>query len=431
MTRVITVFEYDKLSAEPVAGAVAIGAAAFNYLESRCLSESRHQGCMTLISRRGAKLLQMQNYAGVLHTPFGVQIEILPKIGRSMAQGKARQALFIMLRSLPGFRHIALEEAEVQADTLPMLEIFVCQFLDSLSQLIRKGLRSEYRSVDENSRFMKGRLLVAKQLRHNLIHKQRFFVAYDDFLPDTPANRLLHCALHKLSAIALSHATRRWIQELRFVFADIPVSHDIARDLACLRTDRSMAHYHTPLAWARIILDDVSPLSLRGDTHAFSLLFPMEQVFEHYVAQRLAQEIKPPFHLHPQVRSEKLVSYGSNKRFTLKPDLVVRISGSTDNTMVMDTKWKMIYPDRDGHAGLEQSDFYQLFAYGHKYLQGHGEMFLIYPFHDEFSHPLPRHFAFSDTLTLWVVPFEIHNQKRHCLHWPENAHSTGVIYARN
>lgn len=34
-------------------------------------------------------------------------------------------------------------------------------------------------------------------------------------------------------------------------------------------------------------------------------------------------------------------------------------------------------------------------------------MYLIYPAHDDFDQPIPQHFAFSDTLKLWVVPYQI------------------------
>ncbi|ORM65841.1 hypothetical protein HA45_03470 [Pantoea rodasii] len=48
-----------------------------------------------------------------------------------------------------------------------------------------------------------------------------------------------------------------------------------------------------------------------------------------------------------------------------------------------------------------------MFAYGQKYFNGTGEMYLIYPAHDDFSQPIQQHFAFSDTLKLWVVPYQI------------------------
>ncbi len=56
--------------------------------------------------------------------------------------------------------------------------------------------------------------------------------------------------------------------------------------------------------------------------------------------------------------------------------------------------------------GLSQSDFYQLFAYGHKYLNGTGGLFLVYPKTKAFAEVLPP-FQFADGLTLWVVPFDL------------------------
>jgi len=80
----------------------------------------------------------------------------------------------------------------------------------------------------------------------------------------------------------------------------------------------------------------------------------------------------------------------------------------------MDSKWKRVdgtlraYGDDEGvqKYGLSQSDFYQLFAYGQKYLDGKGEMLLIYPQTTNFSAPLPV-FHFSDDLCLWVLPFDL------------------------
>lgn len=47
-----------------------------------------------------------------------------------------------------------------------------------------------------------------------------------------------------------------------------------------------------------------------------------------------------------------------------------------------------------------------MFAYGQKYLGGNGEMYLIYPAHDDFSQY--RNILLSpETLKLWVVPYRI------------------------
>lgn len=63
----------------------------------------------------------------------------------------------------------------------------------------------------------------------------------------------------------------------------------------------------------------------------------------------------------------------------------------------------------DKKYGIAQSDFYQLFAYGHKYLEAsqlHKELVMIYPKTTTFSAPLPP-FSFAPGMTLWVLPFEL------------------------
>ncbi|MNC55766.1 McrBC 5-methylcytosine restriction system component [compost metagenome] len=74
---------------------------------------------------------------------------------------------------------------------------------------------------------------------------------------------------------------------------------------------------------------------------------------------------------------------------------------------VLDTKWKRLSSSGgDKNYGLKQSDFYQLFAYGHKYLAGDGELVLIYPRRAAFDAPL-QVFEFTPQLKLWVLPFDL------------------------
>lgn len=75
----------------------------------------------------------------------------------------------------------------------------------------------------------------------------------------------------------------------------------------------------------------------------------------------------------------------------------------------MDTKWKLIDGQKSNGTdkyGLSQADFYQLYAYGQRYLNGEGDMVLIYPGTDEFKKALPVfEFPKPGNLRLWVLPF--------------------------
>ncbi|WP_165459697.1 McrC family protein [Klebsiella variicola] len=430
MGEVISVFEYDLLGSGKAAsvGAKLVPQQVFYYLEALSLASIQGGQFLKLTSRSGFKLLQVQNYAGMLSTPHGFQLEILPKVGKNLTTASARETLLTMLSHLPGFRHIQTQQATLQAQRMPLLEIFISQFLLSVSQLLKQGLRSDYVSEQGNLPFMKGKLMLSAQLRHNAVNRHNFCVDYDDYMPNCAANRLLHSALDKLLSLQLSSENQRWLYELRFAFDGIPLSRDIESDINSLRLERAMAHYNEPMAWAQLILRGMSPSALQGNTNAISLLFPMEAVFESFVTQTLPHELPPHLKVKSQAATYSLVKHGLNDCFKLRPDLLIQSRQPVQTKMVMDTKWKLVDNNSQKKSlyGLAQSDFYQMFAYGQKYLGGTGEMYLIYPAHDDFSQPIQQHFAFSDTLKLWVAPYRITAKRGEKMMWASDVFSISL-----
>lgn len=417
-------YEYGHVTCQPAPGAVQLSKRGFEYLEHLCLNSEQSESSFLRLKRfKGLRAIQVRNYVGVLQLPTGEQLEILPKIGRAgqltddesdnnklreEAQNESRQALLNMLRHLRQFRHIQSSEAQLQSNRMPLLEVFIRQFLQSVNQLIKRGLRSEYVQREDNLRFMKGKLLTSQQLKHNLVNQHRFYVQYEEYLPDRPANRLIHAALACVADYTRVNSSQKLCRELSFAFDGIPQSRDVRQDFAAVRIDRGMDYYHQPLAWAKLILEGFSPLSMRGDRKALSLLFPMEAVFEAFVGSVISKQLPQEYHLREQLQSQSLVQFGENKWFRLKPDQV--IFKGKDIALVMDTKWKLIDASKNNGSdkfGLSQQDFYQMFAYGHKYLKGEGDLVLIYPKWAKFKRPIDTPFVLSEKLRLWVVPFDV------------------------
>ncbi|WP_220719117.1 McrC family protein [Agarivorans litoreus] len=433
----ITVFEYGYLSCDKSAcdelGAELISSRAYNYLKDVCLSasESNTAKCLGLTKRYGYELIQVKNYVGVLFTPTGEHIEVLPKTGRTAATNKqavaeSRQILLMMLQHLGVFRYVATNQANVVSKQMPLLEVFISQFLQAVNRLVKRGLKSDYLRQQANLHFQKGKLNVSKQLRHNLVSQHKFYVEYDEYLLNRPANRLIKTALIKLASYTRLASHQKLLRELQFAFMDVPSSTSIKQDISALKLDRTMVDYYSPIAWAKLILEGFSPLSMKGQDSALSLLFPMEAVFESYVASVLGQHISnhplsDEFELLTQARSCHLVEHHEQQWFQLKPDLLIK--QGEKNVCVLDTKWKVLDQSKDNGSdkyGLSQADFYQMFAYGQKYLNGQGNMFLIYPANDKFQTPIEQSFKFSAQLTLWVVPFYLDLEGNSVLQLPNS-----------
>lgn len=411
----ITIYEFDALVAEDTDVAEAEGlhvvpANVFGWLELESLrADDGGAAWLRPVRRRGRRAIQVTSFVGVVRAPDGFQIEVLPKVGKAIGGGAvdARRLLLDMLHCLNGFRHIRTDRAKVRATHMPLLEVFIGEFLLSVEHVVKRGLRSDYLSRQGNLFSLRGKLLVASHLRENLCRADRFFTEHDEYVPNRAENRLLHAALRCVLAISASQANQQLARELCFVFAEIPPSVQPDRDFQHVRLDRAMSYYDDALAWARLVLNERSPLTGVGGHHAPSLLFPMEAVFEAFVAKHLADQLTRPLLLKTQARSRHLVRHCGQDWFRLKPDLLVRDAGR--DVFVLDTKWKLLDGSRSNgndKYGLSQGDFYQLQAYGRSYLDGEGDVALIFPKTDCFDEPLPV-FEFSAIvgLRLWVLPF--------------------------
>lgn len=366
-------------------------------------------------SRSGARLLQVEdrkwlrwdNFVGVVETPCGTVLEILPKHGEqgADAESASRDLLKKMLCMALDLPTRVAERAKLEQFRLPLAEWLMKQFVLELDHLVKRGLRSDYRNVEEQQRFLRGQLDLPRQMRQPPGRAHIFNIRHDIFTFDRPENRLLKAALERVGRSTRQPGTWRLAHELAGMMGAIPPSRNVREDFRRWSDERLMAHYQPIRPWCQLVLGEHMPLALKGASRGVSLLFPMEKLFERYVEVQLRKRLRAPCVLKAQARSASLCSHLGRDCFQLRPDLLVLERGAA--RLVLDTKWKRISGLKgDDHYGLAQADFYQAFAYGHKYLGGSGEVVLVYPRTASF-HTALEPFTFSDGLTLHAMPFDL------------------------
>ncbi len=180
-------------------------------------------------------------------------------------------------------------------------------------------------------------------------------------------------------------------------------------DFKAWATDRLMESYKSIRIWTELILYKQNPATQRGNHTGIALLFPMEYLFEDYVAYHLRKQLPSGWRLRTQVQDHSLVANHNEKpMFRLKPDLL--LEGPDEKKIVLDTKWKLLdETNRQDKYGISQSDIYQMYAYGKKYMDGKGDVYLIYPEHEKFKIELDT-FSFNVDLRLNVIPFGLQNK---------------------
>jgi 5-methylcytosine-specific restriction enzyme subunit McrC len=404
----VTVREHARLTVGPVgAGSLdeaSISQSAFDWL---CREAQRHRaGGAPLVQVEGRNWLRLDNHVGVLESPCGTRIEILPKHTRAQADiASARKVLVRMLRH--GLRlHVRdTGPTALQAFDAPVSEWIIGQFLRELDLLVRRGLRFDYHQVEEELRFLRGRLQVGRQIRQPAGRQHLFQVEHQVFDASRPENRLLACALDKVARMTREPANWRRSHELQHQVAEIRRSDDVAGDLRRWSSDRLMSHYQAIRPWCELILGNRNPMSALGEWTGRSLLFPMEKVFECYVEACLRRTLPAGAKLRTQAASRFLGRQGERRVFQLRPDFLVEHEGAS---WVVDAKWKLIDgADVANNHGLDQGDFYQLFAYGKRYLPATGgQLVLVYPGCESYREPLET-FDFEDGMRLDVVPLDL------------------------
>lgn len=356
---------------------------------------------LSFFIKKGRKYIRVQHYVGLLTLPDGTQLEIIPKIGR---EAGSRSMLLAMLRYLRYGPFRALTSAHTQAAELPLWDVFVTAFLDTLEVLLRQGVQRSYVSVDRNEHFWKGKFQATRQQRENAQHAERLAVLYDTFTADMPANRLMKTTLQYLQVRTTNPGCQQRIRQFSWALDEIPASASLSDDWrATKRTNRVPARYEPALRWAEALLGRQAYGVKTGPTPDLSLLFPMERVFEDFVAHGIQRYWPNPDSVTLQESSAHLVNeHVGTPKFKLRPDILIRQNGWT---LVLDTKWKELNgTDRTGNYGIDQADLYQLFAYGKKYSAS--DLFLVYPANESFRKPLPF-FDYDLDTRLHVVPFDV------------------------
>ena len=331
------------------------------------------------------KYIRALNYVGVVQVP-GLVIEVLPKIDNSPEDEagpflrddkQALRAQHNLLYMLSFTRKIPIRDrdlASLRLQRLPLLEALIMIFAEQLLGELGKGLDRSYVHREENARFLKGKLLLAKHIRHNAAHKERVFIGYDEFISDTWLNRILKAACRHLLGIAKSSSTQRRLREAMLHFADVSDHRIKEHHFAKVHLDRNTERFSTLLGFCKIVLKQSAATPSHGKTSTFSLLFPMEMLFEEFIAEFIRKHSeefglhRSMLHIQATHRIEYLLMNDrEQKKFQLKPDIIID-SAPQRTKVIIDTKWKRLKSDKeDAKNGVLQSDLYQLYAYAHRY----------------------------------------------------------------
>jgi 5-methylcytosine-specific restriction enzyme subunit McrC len=245
------------------------------------------------------------------------------------------------------------------------LELYFEYYLNEVEKLIHQGLIKRYRKNTGNVIALKGKLEFAGNIRHNLVHRERFYTTHQVYDRD----HLLHQVL--LNALDIVHHFSRGTRlgdksgRVKLAFPEVKEIRPTAALLEQIHLDRKTAPYERALELAKLIILNYSPDIQTGQNKMISLLFDMNQLWEEFVIVQLKKHLS---------NSEWIVHGQQSKPFhgswrTIRPDIVLT---KGEEIFIIDTKWK-----RPANNAASIEELRQMYAYG-RFWQAE-KMMLLYP----------------------------------------------------
>ena len=233
-------------------------------------------------------------------------------------------------------------------------DVLALALASAARQAFSRGLLHGYRVEEESLYTVRGRIMVAEQLRRRFGIPLPVEVRYDEFTNDILANQLVRAAVYRLGRMRLrSHDARRQLGRIAGMLENVSPADYSPRRVPEVRFDRLNEHYRGVVALSRLILQHGAFESSRGEVRASGFLMDMNVVFQEFVTVALREALGVSAHAFGEL---KIDSLDESEKVSLRPDLVWRDGGR--DVFVGDAKYKKITA-----TGVPNADLYQLLAY--------------------------------------------------------------------
>ena len=365
-----------------------------------------------------------QNFIGTINID-DISIEIFPKIPLIKKYKEEERKRFLeILEYVETFNETIFENLEIGNQDMPILEVFISNFINEVEEILKKGLVYSYINKSENIYYFKGKLDLTNHIKYNFIENQ-FFMNFDEFSVSSIENCLIKLALEKIRNISSNIENVAKIYQLLVYFEDIE-TYGVNPDhlFRKLLFDRKNFFYKKSLDLAKFFLLDESPYSVfyNDKKEITGLFFPMETIYESYIATKLREIINEKnsneFSIKIQDESHRVFNECSmvykekmNYReenitfFKLKPDIVLE---NEKEIIILDTKWKELKNSKKNEViynfGISEKDIYQMITYIHVYnskvknndsSKFCNKAYLIYPINNNNSSSFIENIVFS------------------------------------
>ncbi|WP_196893504.1 McrC family protein [Aureivirga marina] len=302
--------------------------------------------------------VKFNSYVGVLQIG-NTTIEILPKMDQIHGEDFWRNKLIEMLQYVGVFNIKAPTNASLKLKKNSILELYISYFIQEIEYLLHCGLVKKYRKEVKNSKALKGKLLLSKQLQKNSIHKEKFLVSHAVYDTKHEIHAILYQALFLIQNLNLESVHGK-VKRILLEFPEFPKTKITEKTFANIILDRKTKVYENVLQIAKMLLLNLHPDIRNGGNDVLAIMFDMNMLWEKFIFKVLKNHLSKT---HEVIAQDSKKFWKSEKRTTstMQPDILIK-GKSGELSIVLDTKWKNTM-----NSPLSVHDLRQMFVYKHFY----------------------------------------------------------------
>ena len=315
----------------------------------------------------------VQNFVGTIPLD-DIQIEILPKIPLVENNTEAEKIRFLeILQNIDYFKEKIFSNSKIEIIDTSILELFIHLFIEEVEKIVKKGLIYRYENKKENLNIFKGKLDINNHIKYNFSHKEKFYVKFDEFSVNSLENIFIKMTIQKLKKISFNSKNKENLDRIGHYFEKVSILENSIENLEYITFDRTNGYYKNAIQWAKIFLNNQSSsIFSTNNGEITSILFPMENIFENYIINKLRNLIQEKYYNQFIIKTQdNSCSIFSNIDFNntkiendilrVKPDIVIK-NKETKEIFILDTKWKVLNKSDDKFK-ISTEDIYQMFTY--------------------------------------------------------------------
>lgn len=324
-----------------------------------------------------------RNYIGFIHFENS-NIEIYPKVFQNeLKEPETSKIKELMHRHLfywfsycrkvkfP-FNQTSLDRFDFE---LPELILYL--FAKQIHEIISIRPYSAYEEVQEALFTPRGRINFDRYAaRMSCGNYHMIDCDYEPFVFDNLLNRTIKYCTRLLLSKTRVIETQRILNEIIFMLDEVDDQVCSVQQLQVIRIPSIYSDYEDVIQICRMILENQVYSYAEYEMKNWSLLFPMEYIFEDFIAGYIKKYFSDLFKVETQ--KSDLYLHTDPKTFNLQHDILLT-SKKTGKQIIVDTKYKPRWnlEKCDSKKGIAQSDMYQMISYA--YRRGTDKVLLIYP----------------------------------------------------